>query len=61
MCFSPSDMTAEELQRRIDQIQKLLESDNPSLAYPAFRNMYEGRLEKYEDLLKEKAESGQMV
>jgi chromosome segregation ATPase len=59
MCLSPHEMTAEELQERIDRMKAYLQ--NTDDINPYYKNMYEGRLEEYEKLLKEKADAGQMV
>jgi hypothetical protein len=59
MCLSPDQMTAEELQTRIDRMKDYLsQGDNID---PYYKNMYEGRLEQFEKVLKEKADAGQMA
>jgi hypothetical protein len=51
-------MSARQLQERIDRMRAQIESGNLKKQY---RDLYEGRLERFEQLLKEKADAGQMV
>ena len=60
MCLSPHEMSAEELQIRIDRMKAYLASKGDSVD-PYYKRMYEGRIEEFEKLLKEKADSGQMI
>lgn len=58
MCLSPEEMTVDQLQNRVDSMKDYLSQDNLD---PYYKNLYEGRLEEFEKLLKEKADAGQMV
>jgi hypothetical protein len=58
MCLSPEEMSPARLQTTIDYIK--LKLDNPNVG-SEWRSIYEGRLEMFEKLLKEKAEAGDMV
>lgn len=58
MCVSPHEMTAQQLQTEIDWLKQA--ADDASRA-SGMRSYYERRLARMEALLKEKAESGEMV
>lgn len=58
MCLSPEELTVDQLQERIDSLRDYLARENLAEYY---RNVYTGRLEQYETLLKEKANAGQMA
>ena len=58
MCLSPEELSPVRLQSNIDFIKARLEDTNMGTDW---RQIYEGRLEMFEKLLKEKAEAGEMV
>jgi hypothetical protein len=60
MCLSPEEMSADQLQALVDKMKRYLNRPEDQTS-PYYRNMYEGRLERFEVLLKEKAEKGEMV
>lgn len=55
MCLSPEQMTTARLEQRIEELKDLLEGFAPGHPY---RGVYEGRLEGYEKILKERADNG---
>lgn len=55
MCLSPHEMTTARLEQRIEELKDLLKKFAPGHPY---RGVYEGRLEGYERILKERANAG---
>lgn len=58
MCVSPHEMTAQQLQTEIDWLKQAAVDPGKQAG---MRSYYERRLARMEALLKEKAESGEMV
>lgn len=58
MCLSPHEMDSDRLQRHIDWYRKTLSNMGDR---EAMKPYYEARLEQFEQLLKEKADAGEMA
>lgn len=57
MCISPDELSNEQLETGIASLQQLIDEN----MYPHFSDFYQRRIELYEQLLKERAESGEYV
>ena len=57
MCISPDQLTNQELQDNIDSLQEFIDANQ----YPHHNDYYANRIRLYEQLLKERAESGEYV
>lgn len=57
MCVSPHEMTAEQLQRHLDYYRESLAEETDDW----YKSSIQGRIEQFEELLKEKADEGKMI
>lgn len=57
MCISPEQMSNQELEQNIAGLQDYIDKNK----YPQHHDYYRNRIKLYEELLKERAESGEYV
>lgn len=57
MCISPDELTTAELEQNIQDLQRFIDSNR----YPESNPYWARRIEKYQEILKERADSGALI